>query len=164
MFFVKDSALRMNKKHMYINNAWWGREGDDACLEHGFWIIHVILYTYILIMNVMMISSACVPTSFVQDCCTKCHFTGRGLKGAGLLTQRLKARGALTLKKSTGMCCSHDPFFQASRCSLAYQFTINGQLMCPSFQFSAVFWPKFQLWRCKFSFQRPLIFQGKSAP
>ena len=65
---VKYSALRMNKKHMYTNIAWWGREGEDACLEHGYWIIRVILYTYILIMNVMMISRACVPTSFVQDC------------------------------------------------------------------------------------------------
>ena len=54
--------------HVYTNIAWWGREGEDACLEHGYWIIHVILYTYILIMNVMMISRACVPTSFVQDC------------------------------------------------------------------------------------------------
>ena len=26
------------------------------------------MYTYILIMNVMMISRACVPTNFVQDC------------------------------------------------------------------------------------------------
>ena len=65
---VKDSALGMNKRHVYTNIAWWGREGEDACLEHGYWIIHVILYTYTLIMNIMRINRACVPTSFVQDC------------------------------------------------------------------------------------------------
>ena len=53
------------------------------------------------------------------------------------------------------------PFFQAKRCSLAYQFTINAPLMCPRFQFSIyrkisiyslVFLrPKFQLSRCKIS-------------
>ena len=65
---VKDNALQMNKRHVYTNTVWWGRKEEDACLEHGYWIIHVILYTYILIMNVVMISRACVPTSFVQDC------------------------------------------------------------------------------------------------
>ena len=40
-------------------------------------------------------------------------------------------RGALTLESATGVCRGHDPFFQASRRSLAYQFTINAPLMCP---------------------------------
>ena len=39
--------------------------------------------------------------------------------------------GALTLESGTGMCHCHDPLFQASRHSLAYQFTINAPLMCP---------------------------------
>ena len=39
---------------------------------------------------------------------------------------------ALKLESGTGMCRSHVPFFQASRRSLAYQFTINAPLMCPS--------------------------------
>ena len=49
------------------------------------------------------------------------------------------------------------PFLQASRRSLAYQFTINAPLMCSPFAFffliafSTLFWPKFQLSRCKFS-------------
>ena len=33
---VNDSALGMNKRHVYTNTAWWGREGEDACLEHGY--------------------------------------------------------------------------------------------------------------------------------
>ena len=64
----QNQCCALGMRHVYTNIAWWGREGEDACLEHGYWIIHVILYTYILIMNVMMISRACVPTSFVQDC------------------------------------------------------------------------------------------------
>ena len=65
------------------------------------------------------------------------------------------------------MCCGHDPFFQASWCSLAYQFTINASLMCPPpiFNFKKkicffslyLFWPKFQLSRCIF-----LIFVPKT--
>ena len=66
------------------------------------------------------------------------------------------------------------PFFQASRRSLAYQFTIIAPLLCPpfsnfrkNFNFQPCFGQKFQLSRRKFSkftFPRPLIFQGKSAP
>ena len=48
------------------------------------------------------------------------------------------------------MCRGHDPFYQASRRSLAYQFTINAPLMCPSFSnfgkilnFQPCFWPNF---------------------
>ena len=33
---VKDSALGMNERHVYTNIALWGREGEDACLEHGY--------------------------------------------------------------------------------------------------------------------------------
>ena len=33
--------------------------------------------------------------------------------------------GALSLESGTGMCHGHDPLFQASRRSLAYQFTVN---------------------------------------
>ena len=40
--------------------------------------------------------------------------------------------GALPLKGGTGMCRGHDPFFHASRHSLAYQFPNNALLMCPS--------------------------------
>ena len=43
--------------------------------------------------------------------------------------------GALTCKRYTGMCRGHDPLFQASRRSVAYQFTINAPLTCPHFQF-----------------------------
>ena len=43
--------------------------------------------------------------------------------------------GALTLESGTGMCLGHDPFFRASRHSLAYQFTLNAPLKCPHFQF-----------------------------
>ena len=78
--------------------------------------------------------------------------------------------GVLALESGTGMCRSHDPFFQASRRSLTYQFIINAPFMCPhpfpilekKIAFSSlVFWPKFQLSRCKFSFPRPLIFLRK---
>ena len=43
--------------------------------------------------------------------------------------------GALTLESGKGMCCSHDLhlLFQASGCSLAYQFTLNAPLICPPF-------------------------------
>ena len=64
------------------------------------------------------------------------------------------------------------PFFQASRCSLAYQFTINVPLMCPPFStfrknlhFQPCFWPKFQLSRGKHFWifaPKTLIFQGKT--
>ena len=48
----------MNKKHVYTNIAWWGREREDACLEHGYRTIHVIhLYKCILIMNLVVISN-----------------------------------------------------------------------------------------------------------
>ena len=44
-----------------------------------------------------------------------------------------KGRFVLAWERGTnmGMCCSHDPFFQARRSSLAYQFTTNALLMCP---------------------------------
>ena len=32
---IKNSTLGMNKRHVYTNIAWWGREGEDACLEDG---------------------------------------------------------------------------------------------------------------------------------
>ena len=66
------------------------------------------------------------------------------------------------------------PFFQASRRSLAYQFTIIAPFLCPPFSnfrkffhFQLCFGQKFQLSRrkfSKFSFPRPLILQGKSTP
>ena len=40
---------------------------------------------------------------------------------------------ALTLESGMEMCHGHNPFFQANQHSLAYQFTINVQLICPSF-------------------------------
>ena len=55
----------------------------------------------------------------------------------------------LALQGGTEMYRGHDPFFQANRCSLVYQFTINAPLMCQQFQFldkdfavSALFWAK----------------------
>ena len=41
--------------------------------------------------------------------------------------------GALTLERGMGMCRGHDPFFQTSHRSLAYQFTVNAPLLCPLF-------------------------------
>ena len=66
------------------------------------------------------------------------------------------------------------PFFQASRRSLAHQFTLNAPLLCPLFsifrkflhflpcfgQNSSSLDPNFS----KFSFSRPQFFSGKSAP
>ena len=89
----------------------------------------------------------------------------------------------------TGMCRSHDsrhpfirpvgaavmtPFFQASQCSLAYQFPINALLMCPPFSipwkfciFSLVFGQNFSSQDAKFlSFcsQDPLFFKEVNLP
>ena len=66
------------------------------------------------------------------------------------------------------------PFFQASRRSLAHQFTLNVPLLCPLFsifrkflhfqpcfgQNSSSLDPNF----CKFPFPRPPFFSGKSTP
>ena len=64
---ANDSALQMNKAHVYTNIAWWGREGANAHLKHGQWIRHLISSTLNIIMDVIAINCACVPTSFVQD-------------------------------------------------------------------------------------------------
>ena len=82
-------------------------------------------------------------------------------------------RGALAWEGGTGMCCGHDPLFQASRCFIAYQFTINLPLMCPPCQFlekvafSTLFLGKnFSSQDANLShflFPRPHIFQRKSA-
>ena len=68
------------------------------------------------------------------------------------------------------MCRGHDPFFQASRRYLAYQFTIKVPpfaILGKKKHFQPCFWPKFQLSRRKISeflLPRPFIFQGKPAP
>ena len=72
------------------------------------------------------------------------------------------------------MCRSHDPFFQTSHRSLAYQFTINVPLLCPLFsifrkflhfqpcfgQNSSSLDPNFS----EFSFLRPLFFKENPLP
>ena len=69
-------------------------------------------------------------------------------------------------RKGVWVCAAvMTPFFQASRCSLAYQFTINVPLMCPHFQhlekiciFSLVFGQNFSSQEAnisEFSLQRP---------
>ena len=68
------------------------------------------------------------------------------------------------------MCRGHDPFLSGQ--SALPSLPIYHQCAPPPFSifreknaFSALFWSKFQLLRCKFSkfsFPRPLIFQGKS--
>ena len=72
--------------------------------------------------------------------------------------------GGTHIGKWYGGCAAvMTPLFQASWHSLANQFTLNAPLMCSSFSifikflhyyFSALFWPKFQLSRCKFLFLR----------
>ena len=46
-------------------------------------------------------------------------------------THNCVPRRALTLESGMGMCRCHDPFFEVSRHSLAYQFILNAPLMCP---------------------------------
>ena len=44
-----------------------------------------------------------------------------------------KPGGGTHIGKGMGMCRGHDPFFQASRGSLAHQITVNVPLSCPLF-------------------------------
>ena len=81
---------------------------------------------------------------------------------------------ALTLERGMGVCRGHDPLFQASRRSLAYQFTVNAPLLCPLFsifikflhfqpcfgQNSSSLDPNFS----KFSFPRPAFFKENPLP
>ena len=82
----------------------------------------------------------------------------------------------LPLEGGMGICCGHDPFFQASRGSIAYHFTINVPLICPPPPFSIFrkilhlqpcFRLKFKLSRCKISeflHQDPSFFKGNLLP
>ena len=87
--------------------------------------------------------------------------------------QLVRGGGGHWPRKGVWVCAAvTTPFFQASRCSLAYQFTINVPLMCPPFStfrknlhFQPCFWPKFQLSRGKHFWifaPKTLIFQGKT--
>ena len=86
----------------------------------------------------------------------------------------VRTPGALTLERGMGMCSGHDPFFQASRRSPAYQFTVNAPLLWPPFSifrkfldFQPCFGQNFSFLDpnlSKFSFPKTPIFQGKSAP
>ena len=60
--------------------------------------------------------------------------------------------GALTLDWGMGMCRGHDPFFQASRRSLAYQYALNEPLV----------WPSFSIFR-KFMHFQPCFGQNSSS-
>ena len=53
----------------------------------------------------------------------------------GRVASLLPGEGGLPLEGGTECAVVMTQFFQASRCSLAYQFTINASLMCPHFQF-----------------------------
>ena len=72
--------------------------------------------------------------------------------------------GALTLESGTGMCRGHDPLFsgQSALPSLPiYHQCAHFQFLEEKIAFSALFWPKFWLSRCKYSkflSPRPLIF------
>ena len=66
--------------------------------------------------------------------------------------------GALTLESGQVMYHGHDPIFQASWHSLAYQLTINVPLMCPHFQFLEKK-KYFSLLVAKFSVFKMQIFQ-----
>ena len=83
--------------------------------------------------------------------------------------------GSTDLERGVWGCAAvMTPFFQASRRSLAYNLpslrrscALHFQILPKKIPFSALFWSKFQLSRSKFSkfsFPRPLIFQGKSSP
>ena len=83
--------------------------------------------------------------------------------------------GTLTLERGMGMCRGHDPlflnFFQASRHSLAYQFTINAPLMCPPFSifrkildFQPCFGQNFRSQDANFCSQDPSLFKENPLP
>ena len=69
-YVVKDSALRMNKRHVYTNTAWWGREGRMHMMFWTWILNHTCHFVHIHLDygRIVMISRACVPTNFVQDC------------------------------------------------------------------------------------------------
>ena len=51
-------------------------------------------------------------------------------KPHGCINALFLNQGAPPVKGGTWTCRGLDPFLQASRCSLAYQFTINAPLIC----------------------------------
>ena len=69
--------------------------------------------------------------------CYKSHYQYYYCKQQGLLCNYFYTNpgGHLHWKVVQGCSAVMTPFFQASRRSLAYQFTINAPLMCPNFQF-----------------------------
>ena len=76
----------------------------------------------------------------------------------------LRAGGGHSHWKAVWGCAAvMTPFFQASRRSLAYQFTVNASLCLPPFSIFRKFFdsrPKF----VQISLPKTPIFQGKSAP